>query len=77
MPEPLPVGNMNRPGEPKRGHALLKRCPFCGGWVQGRAETPRQARIALRISMVRHVEDGHLEGPEQVPRSERGEVRST
>ena len=48
-------------GDPKRPHALLKRCPFCHGWVQGRAETVRQARVALRIAMVRHVEDGHLQ----------------
>lgn len=39
--------------------AMLKRCPFCGGYVQGRAETFRKARIALRNAMVRHVEDGH------------------
>jgi len=39
--------------------AMLKRDPFRGGFVQGRAETFREARIALRIAMVRHVEDGH------------------
>jgi len=37
---------------------MAKRCPFCGGYVQGRAETFHEARIALRIAMVRHVEDG-------------------
>ena len=45
--------------DPERERAMLKRCPFCGGYVQGRAETFREVRIALRIAMVRHVEDGH------------------
>lgn len=44
-----------------RGQALLKRCPFCGGYVQGRAETFHKARIALRNAMVTHVLEGHTE----------------
>jgi hypothetical protein len=46
-----------------REQALLKRCPFCERYVQGRAETHHKARIALRNAMVRHVLDGHPEGP--------------
>jgi hypothetical protein len=46
--------------------ALLKRCPFCGAYVQGRAETFRRARIALSSAMVRHVEDGHSDHEESV-----------
>ena len=40
---------------------LLKRCPFCEGYVQGRAETLHKTRIALRNAMVRHVLDVHPE----------------
>jgi len=47
-------------------HALLKRCPFCGGYGQGRAETFHGARIALRNAMVRHVEDRHWDQQESV-----------
>lgn len=39
--------------------AMLKRCPFCGGFVQGRGVTLHETRIALRNAMVRHVEDRH------------------
>ncbi len=46
--------------------ALLKRCPFCGGYVQGRAATFHGARIALRNAMVRHVADGHADQEESV-----------
>lgn len=58
-PEELGVMNHMRGTETER--AMLKRCPFCGGYVQGRAETLREVRIALRNAMVRHVEDGHSE----------------
>ncbi len=46
--------------------ALLKRCPLCGGYVQGRAKTFHGARIALRSAMVQHVEDGHADQEESV-----------
>ena len=42
---------MNRSRDIEMEHALLKRCPFCGGYVQGRAETFHGARIALRNAM--------------------------
>ena len=43
----------------ERDKAQLKLCPFCGKYVQGRAETSPKARIALRNAMVRHVLDEH------------------
>ena len=46
--------------------ALLRRCPFCGGYVQGRAETFHGARIALRNAMEQHAEDGHCDQDESV-----------
>jgi|GEM_PF-2794076 len=57
---------MNRSRDIEMEHALLKRCPFCGEYVQGRAETFHGARIALRNAMVRHVEDGHWDQEESV-----------
>jgi len=49
--------NHARCTEPEQ--ALLKRCPFCGVYVQGRGESFHEARTSLRSAMVRHVEDGH------------------
>ena len=49
---------MNHARGTKIERALLKRCPFCGGYVQGRGETLHEARMSLRSAMVRHVEDG-------------------
>jgi len=46
--------------------ALLKRCPLCGDYVQGRAETFHGTRVALRAAMVRHVEDEHSDQEESV-----------
>jgi len=57
---------MNHARDAEMERALLKRCPFCDGYVQGRAETFHGARIALRNAMVRHVEDGHSDQEESV-----------
>jgi len=57
---------MNHARDVEMERALLKLCPFCGGYVQGRAETFYGARIALRNAMVRHVEDGHSDQEESV-----------
>ena len=35
---------MNHPRDAEMERAMLKRCPFCGGYVQGRAETFHWAR---------------------------------
>ena len=45
------------------------QCPFCGGYVQGRAQTFRGACIALRDVMVPHVEDGHRDQEQSVGRA--------
>ena len=57
---------MNHARRTEIERALLKRCRFCGRYVQGRAETFHGARIALRSAMVRHVEDGHWDQEESV-----------
>ena len=50
--------------------ALLKRCPLCGGYVQGRGKNIHEARVSLRSAMVRHVENGHWDQEEIVDHEE-------
>jgi hypothetical protein len=57
---------MNQPRGREIERALLKRCPFCDGYVQGRGETFQEARISLRSAMVQHVEDGHWDQEQSV-----------
>ncbi len=46
--------------------ALLKRCPECGIYVQGRAETLHETRAVLRDAMVRHMDDDHPDQEESL-----------
>jgi len=57
---------MNHARRTEIERALLKRCRFCGRYVQGRAETFHRARTALRNAMEQHVEDGHADQEEGV-----------
>lgn len=57
---------MNHERVTENERALLKRCPFCGGYVQGRGGSFHDARLSLRSAMVQHVEDGHWDQEEGV-----------
>jgi len=57
---------MNRIRGTEIERALLKRCPECGDYVDGRAETFHGTRVALRDAMVRHVEVEHSDQEQSV-----------